>query len=229
MKSTQILIGGLLGCLLAGGLSVALWNNNPAIHHPATPSGTSADDSATADTPAHRVSAPFAGPSAAEHAVTPEANAPLPPWRKGATLPQEAATRSPAAQAAGRNANRDTPRLEDIQRQLTALLAHGRQPTIAEVDHLLAELQRSQGSNEVGGINLAALRDNLARTKEIQQLAKEIQRLAEQPGKPDVARMQQLVAQIQQQQAGIKADVRVNPDTPLGYPMPQTPPATGKK
>jgi hypothetical protein len=56
------------------------------------------------------------------------------------------------------------PSIEGIQQRLQALVANGRQPTAKEVDAVLADLQKNQGSNVVGGVNLQALRDNLARS-----------------------------------------------------------------
>ncbi|WP_286758051.1 hypothetical protein [Ralstonia sp. RL] len=115
----------------------------------------------------------------------------------------------PAQDAGGKK-----PGLEEIQRRLAAMMANGRTPSLQEVDAVLADLQRNQGKNNVAGVDLAALRENLARAAEIQRLAKEMETLSRQPGKPDLPRMQALLAQIQQQQAGLRMDVGTKPAQP---------------
>ena len=99
------------------------------------------------------------------------------------------------------------PSMEGIQQRLQALVASGRQPTAREVDAVLADLQKNQGSNVVAGVNLQALRDNLARTDRISQIALEIQAIANQPGKSDLVRLQTLSAEMQSIQAALLTQV----------------------
>lgn len=99
------------------------------------------------------------------------------------------------------------PSMEGIQQRLQALLANGRQPTAREVDAVLADLQKNQGGNVVAGVNLQALRDNLARTDRISQIALEIQAIANQPAKSDLVRLQSLSGEMQRIQAAMLTQV----------------------
>jgi hypothetical protein len=131
-----------------------------------------------------------------------------------------------AGNAAGGNAKDadKTKALENLQQRLAALAAPGRNPSPREVDTLLAELQKQQGSNQVGGVDIGALRGNLARAEEIQRLAHELQAVAQQPGTPNTEKMQQLMSKIQQQQAGLRMDVLAPPSS-----LPPTSSAAPKK
>ena len=107
------------------------------------------------------------------------------------------------------------PSMEGIQQRLQALVASGRQPTAREVDAVLADLQKNQGSNVVAGVNLQALRDNLARTDRISQIALEIQAIANQPGKSDLVRLQTLSAEMQSIQAALLTQVIASNPPPV--------------
>lgn len=89
------------------------------------------------------------------------------------------------------------PSLDEVQKRLQALVANGRQATPREVEAVLADLQRNQGSNVVNGVNLQMLRDNLIRTDRIQQIALEMQAIAATPRKEDLPRLQTLSAEMQ--------------------------------
>jgi len=97
---------------------------------------------------------------------------------------------------------------EALQGKMAAMTAGGRTPQAKDLDAILAELQQINGSTEVGGVNLSALRNNLARAEEIQRLGKQMQLIAEAPGKQDLPKLQSLMAEIQLQQAGLVIDVR---------------------
>lgn len=97
---------------------------------------------------------------------------------------------------------------EALQGKMATMTAGGRTPQAKELDTILAELQQINGSTEVGGVNLSALRNNLARAEEIQRLGKQMQLIAEAPGKQDLPKLQSLMAEIQLQQAGLVIDVR---------------------
>ena len=98
------------------------------------------------------------------------------------------------------------PTLEDIQARLHALSSSG-QPSVREVDAVLADLQKNQGSDVVAGVNLQTVRDNLARTERIQQLALEMQALAATPTADTPAQLQTRVAEMQRLQAGMKTNL----------------------
>ena len=97
---------------------------------------------------------------------------------------------------------------EALQGKMAALTSGGKTPQAKDLDTILAELQQINGSTEVGGVNLSALRNNLARAEEIQRLGKQMQLIAEAPGKQDLPKLQSLMAEIQLQQAGLVIDVR---------------------
>ena len=97
---------------------------------------------------------------------------------------------------------------EALQGKMAAMTAGDKTPQAKDLDTILAELQQINGSTEVGGVNLSALRNNLARAEEIQRLGKQMQLIAEAPGKQDLPKLQSLMAEIQLQQAGLVIDVR---------------------
>lgn len=117
-----------------------------------------------------------------------------PPW----LAPQSGRAPSPTS--------KQEHELARIQARLAQLSTVGKADP-REVDGLLAELQRIKG-NEVAGVNIAALRDNLAKAQEIQRLAEELNRMAHRPN-PDPQQVQDLVARIQRVQAGMRLDVAV--------------------
>ena len=100
-----------------------------------------------------------------------------------------------------------SPSLEQIQQRLQQLTANGRQPSAAEVDAVLADLQRNQGKNAVAGVDLQGLRDTLARTDRIQQIGLELQAIAANPSKVDQARLQSLTTEMQRLQTALIAGV----------------------
>lgn len=101
--------------------------------------------------------------------------------------------------------------LEQLQQRLQQLTANGRQPSAAEVDAVLADLQKNQGRNVVAGVDLQGLRETLARTDRIQQIALEVQAIAANPSKLDQARLQSLTAEMQRLQSALIAGM---PPTP---------------
>ena len=104
----------------------------------------------------------------------------------------------------------DQANLLSIQARLAALTAGGKQPDPRALDALLAELERTQHATVVGGANIEALRENLAKATEIGDLAKEMEQAAKQP-KPDMQKIQGLMDQIQKLQAGIRTDLMAVP------------------
>lgn len=97
---------------------------------------------------------------------------------------------------------------EALQGKMAALTAGGKTPQAKDLDTILAELQQINGSTDVGGVDLSALRNNLARAEEIQRLGKQMQLIAEAPGKQDLPKLQSLMAEMQLQQSGMVIDVR---------------------
>ncbi len=96
------------------------------------------------------------------------------------------------------------PAIGDIQKRLQQIAASGH-PDLRELDGVLADLQRNQGSAVVGGVNLQVVRDNLARTERIQQLAQQMQVLAANPTAETPARLQALMTEMQRTQSQMQA------------------------
>lgn len=190
MKNKQAVIGALLGLAILAVVALVLWlMNKPAEGLPAI------GPAPQAHLPAETSSTSAAAPAGGATALPPT------PWSTTEN------PRPPAAssQAAG------VPSIDEIQNRLTAMTANGRTPSAREVDDLLADLQRNQGRNDVAGVDLAVLRENLARAEEIQRLAREMEKMAQNPKQQDIPRLQAMMAQIQHLQAGIKADVSAKP------------------
>jgi len=97
---------------------------------------------------------------------------------------------------------------EALQGKMAALTSGGKTPQAKDLDIILAELQQINGSTDVGGVNLTALRNNLARAEEIKRLGSQMQQIADAPGKQDLPKLQRLMAELQQQQAGLVTDIR---------------------
>ncbi len=99
------------------------------------------------------------------------------------------------------------PGIAEIQQRLAALSAQGANTDPLEVDKVLADLQRVQGGNDLNGLDLSAMRENLQRAAEMQRLAREMEKIAQNPTKEDMPRLQALMAQIQKQQSGLRTDL----------------------
>lgn len=118
-----------------------------------------------------------------------------PPWADSGTRPAQPA---------------DIASLQSIQARLAALSAGGKQPDPRALDALLAELERTQHTTVIGGANIEALRENLAKAAEIGDLAKEMELAAKQPS-PDMQKIQGMMDRIKKLQAGLRTDIMVAP------------------
>lgn len=150
-------------------------------------------DSPTPDpTPSAPVPAPEA--EALDRPAT-DPGAPLPspappPWAKAVTPPPADATER-QAQEARRAA------YQEVREDLAKLTANGRQPSLAEVDALLARIAQIEGSTKVAGVDLAAVRRHMAIAAEMQTLATELQSLQAPGARPDPARVQELLQRLE--------------------------------
>ncbi len=203
-----VVAGLAAGVALIAVAAVLLVRNDPAAVQ-----GAQATAPATAAPPAQpgAGAAPAAVPPgtsvppvAADAAGRVPADPSAAPWLGSAGARASAPGGAPSV-AAGRAG---APSLDDIQKRLQAMLAQP-QPDVREVDAVLADLQRNQGSTVVSGVDLQAVRDNLARSERIRQISVEMQALAAKPG-PDVpAQLQSRMAEIQRLQAGMTGNVAV--------------------
>jgi hypothetical protein len=124
-----------------------------------------------------------------------------PPWKAQGTTAAPATAQDDAAKEAS---------MQQIQRRLQVLTAGGKQVDPVALDGILADLMRTQNSSQVGGVDLAVLRDTLARSQKISKLAQEMQQLAQQPN-VSADKIQAKVAEIQKLQAGINPNILVTP------------------
>lgn len=210
MNRKQFIIISVLGGAILLALCVLIWK----LTFPASAS----DASAAASAPASGYAAAGAGsgaPAAPSTAASLGAGAganfgaaprELAPWEK-TNLPGGAPRISNLAPADANKAKS----YEILQAKLAAMTAGGKTPAIKDLDAVLADLQKINGSADVGGVNLNALRNNLARADEIQRLGKEMQALSQAPGKQDLPKIQSIMAEIQKQQAGMVTDIRTSP------------------
>lgn len=130
-----------------------------------------------------------------------DANAAAPsgaPWNLSGSAATSAA---PAPGEAGRAA---APTMEQIQSRLLAIVA-SKQPNLAELDGVMADLEKVSGRSVVGGVDLAAVRANLARANRMQAIALEMQTLAAAaPGPENAALLQARVSELQELQKGLR-------------------------
>ena len=97
---------------------------------------------------------------------------------------------------------RTSPEMASIQNRLQALITRGN-PSAQEVDAVLADLQRVPGGASIAGLNLNALRDMLQRSDRVQEMAKQMQALAANKDPGSMARMQELVARMKEEQTAL--------------------------
>jgi hypothetical protein len=112
---------------------------------------------------------------------------------------------APEATGAGRPSAVDAsrPRLEDIQAELQALSAGGRTPQVMELDAVFEKLERYNGSSQMGGVDLQLVRKNLQAAARIQRLSEQMKPLAADPTPENAAKIQALVAEMREAQAGL--------------------------
>ena len=205
MNRKQFIIISALGGAILVALCVLIWK----LSVPAQ----SAVDAAMSAAPVANSTPPTAAvrstnPSGLTVGAAPSTAAPreLAPWEK-TNLPGGA----PRVSTPGLADANKAKSYEILQAKLAAMTAGGKTPNMKELDAILADLQKVNGSTDVGGVNLSALRNNLARADEIQRLGKEMQALSQVPGKQDLPKIQSIMAEIQKQQAGMVTDIRSSP------------------
>jgi hypothetical protein len=206
MNRKQFIIISALGGAILVALCVLIWK----LSVPASSAQTAADTVATAasTSTAGSVTSPTgaAAPQLGSGVGVGTAPRELAPWEK-TNLPGGAPRIS---NLSGADADK-AKSYQILQAKLAAMTAGGKTPAMKDLDAVLADLQKINGSTDVAGVNLSALRNNLARADEIQRLGKEMQALSQAPGKQDLPKIQSIMAEIQKQQAGMVTDVRSSP------------------
>lgn len=194
IRSTSFVAGITLAVAVLGAAAFYF------LHEPVADLGVIAPVSPTASTAPDALRVPLAPAvplSASEDAVGSPAVA---PW----SLSSSAAS-APALPIAVDPARANAPSIAQIQSRLQAI-AGSKKPDIAELDKVLAELEKNQGSSVIAGVDIGALRDNLARADRMQRIALEVQALsALAPGPDTTASLQAKVNEIQQLQSGMRA------------------------
>jgi hypothetical protein len=205
MNRKQFIIISALGGAILVALCVLIWK----LSVPASSAQTTADATVPASmNTAGSVVAPkvIAAPQLGTGMGVGTAPRELAPWEK-TNLPGGAPRIS---NLSGADADK-AKSYQILQAKLAAMTAGGKTPAMKDLDAVLADLQKINGSTDVAGVNLSALRNNLARADEIQRLGKEMQALSQAPGKQDLPKIQSIMAEIQKQQAGMVTDVRSSP------------------
>lgn len=94
-----------------------------------------------------------------------------------------------------------------LKAQLNDLSAQGRHPSLLEMEQWLAKLQQSQGKEAMGEVDVNILRQNLQATARLHALTEQLLPLAQNPTAENNQKLQRLVAEIQQMQGALRADV----------------------
>jgi hypothetical protein len=190
MSTRTILVGVVLCLLLMAG---ALWY----VSQSQEPVRTAQPRPA----PALRATAP---PVAPPVAAPPSAA----PWT---ATPGPAGVASNDAMAAR---ERQSQELDAMQADIAKSMREGRQPDPQKLDAALAKVAAAAGQSVVNGVNIDAVRNNLAIAQKMQALAAELDAESRKPGKLDTDRLRALVAQVQQLQSQMRADVSA-PSSPM--------------
>lgn len=98
-----------------------------------------------------------------------------------------------------------------VRARLAQLTANGRHPTLAEMNDVLGQMERAEGSSVVAGVNLEAVRTNLVQVEKLRRLGKALQAEAQKPGGGDKQKLHELMRQMQQVEAQMRYDVSAAP------------------
>jgi len=96
---------------------------------------------------------------------------------------------------------------EAIRAKILALTANGRQPTPAEMNVVLSELERVEGSSVISGVNVGALRNNLVKVDEMQKLGEQMKNESSKPGGGDPQKIKDIMARLQKLQSEVRLDI----------------------
>lgn len=197
-RSTSLILAAILGGAVVG---VIVWFARP---QPAMPSAPAVSQ----PSPVAAAPAVTAKPAAGATASAPQPE--LPPWAAGAGGGTPAAggglagalDRHPVdpGKAAG---------LARIRARMTQLTAQGRHPTPAEMNDVLGDLEKVEGSSVVAGVDIGALRQNLVRVDEMRKLGEELKVESQKPGGGDKQKVNRLLARLQQLQSQMNLNLTV--------------------
>lgn len=180
-RAAPMIIAAALGGLVVGGI---VWFARPAPTAPATPVNA-AEAPATAVTPAN-TGAP-------------------PPWADSSGA-APSADLGPAIKSVAADPKKRAAR-EAIRAKILSLTANGRQPTPAEMNGVLAELERVEGSSIISGVNVGALRNNLSKVDEMQRLGMEMKNESTKPNGGDPKKLKEIMERLQKLQTEMRTDI----------------------
>lgn len=182
-RAAPLIIAAALGGLVVGGI---VWFARPA---PPAPSAPVADMQATG----------------AAAVSTPSNTGAPPPWAETSSAPA-GADLGPAIRNAPTDPKKQAAR-EAIRTKILSLTANGRQPTPAEMNAVLAELERVEGSSVISGVNVGALRSNLSKVDEMQRLGMEMKNESSKPNGGDPEKLKDIMNRLQKLQAEMRTDI----------------------
>lgn len=182
-RAAPLIIAAALGGLVVG---VIVWFARPSPSAPPAPvADMQTTNSAAVSTPSNTgAPPPWAEPSAAAG---------------GADL-------GPAIRNAPADPKKQAAR-EAIRTKILSLTANGRQPTPAEMNAVLAELERVEGSSVISGVNVGALRSNLSKVDEMQRLGMEMKNESSKPNGGDPEKLKEIMTRLQKLQAEMRTDI----------------------
>ncbi|MDR3086374.1 MAG: hypothetical protein LBU45_00230 [Azoarcus sp.] len=157
--------------------------------------------------------------------TTAQGSAPAPQYLPRPVQPMPGAGQALSSLSSARNPNAlRAERARLVQRKIRELTANGRQPSPAELDPILQELAEIQGTSNIGGINIQALRDNLKVADRMQTLAKELEAEIKKPqAEQDMAKIKSIQDAILREQRGLRLDFMAGGAQPPVLPTPPIP------
>ncbi len=182
-RAAPLIIAAALGGLVVGGI---VWFARPAPSAPPLP---------VADMQATNAAA----------VSTPSSTGAPPPWAEPSAAPA-GADLGPAIRNTPTDPKKRAAR-EAIRTKILSLTANGRQPTPAEMNAVLAELERVEGSSVISGVNVGALRSNLSKVDEMQRLGMEMKNESSKPNGGDPAKLKDIMNRLQKLQAEMRTDI----------------------
>lgn len=202
-RSVSLVLAAVLGGVLVGGI---VWFAKPAA------------PVASSTPPPSSVSAPVSAATARTPSMAAggAAQTQAPPW--AGAVDGSAGNLQPMGMAAAIHAAPVDPAKAKaraaIRARLAELTAGGRHPTPGEMSGVLADLERTEGSSAVGGVNIEALRNNLDKVSEMQKLGAELSAEAQQPGGGDKQKIEQILSRVRQLQSEMQSNIIVASPAP---------------
>ncbi len=193
-RSASLILAAVLGGVVVGGI---VWLTKPGAVYTPVPTHVVTSVQHTTPTASDSI-VPIQTPTASQ----------APPWADGAGVMAGPSSTSIASaiSASPRDPIKASQR-DAIRVQIQELTANGRHPTLAEMNDVLGDLERVEGSPVVSGVNIGVLRKNLVAVDKLQKLALELQAESQKPGGADEQKVQDILEQLKQVQAGMNYNI----------------------